>query len=169
MCKAAFSTLSLLNHTEQHILYFNICIANWADMVWNLICLQIAPPWHSRSLSPKVVWIYRYEWWCAAWRRCWSGRPTHVGPGSVIFQWAWIWLGVSAPTHPQNQGRDLLWHLHQAAGSKCVFLIFCWVVRWNSRMKTFLDKSRIRDNEAHSSEINCFRTFKETWYNLYRD
>jgi hypothetical protein len=42
-------------------------------------------------------------------------------------------------------------------------------VRWNSRMKTFLDKSRIRDNEAHSSEINCFRTFKETWYNLYRD
>ena len=93
------------------------------NVVWELICLQIAPPWHSRPLCPKAVWIYRHEWWRAAWSRCWGGGTAHVGSGPVVFQRAWVWFRVPTPAHTQNQGRD---HLHHCwLSAHCYVETYC--------------------------------------------
>ena len=94
-----------------------------ANVVWELICLQVASPWHSRSLCPKAVRIYRHEWWRAAWSRCWGGGTAHVGPGPVIFQRAWVWFRIPTPAHPQNEGRD---HLHHCwSSAHCYLETYC--------------------------------------------
>lgn len=119
MNTAAFFCLSFVIHTVHPILYFSLDVANCANVVWELICLQVAPPWHSRPLCPKAVWIYRHEWWCAAWSRCWGGGTAHVGSGPVVFQRAWVWFRIPTPAHPQNQGRDHLYH--------CCLFAHCYV------------------------------------------
>ena len=116
---------SFFRHSVQLVLCFTLHVASYADVVWELICLQIAPPWHSRSLGPKAVWIHRHEWWCAAWSRCWGGGTAHVGSGPVVFQRAWVRFRIPTPAHPQNQGRD---HLHHCwSSTHCYVETSCWL------------------------------------------
>jgi hypothetical protein len=44
MNTAACYVLSFFSHTVQLILYFTLHVANWANVVCESICLQVAPP-----------------------------------------------------------------------------------------------------------------------------
>lgn len=128
MNTAAFFILSFFSHFVHLVLYFTFHVANCGNAVWELICLQVSPAWHSRSLCPEAVWIYRHEWWCAAWSRRWGGGTAHVGPGPIVFQRAWVWFRIPTPAHPQNQGRD---HLHHCSlPTYCYVETYCHSQNW---------------------------------------